>query len=39
LRTVVGFQASHLDPEFYNRRYKPGALSPTQREHMERWHG
>jgi len=39
LRTVVGFQASHLDPEFYDRRYKPGALSETQREHMERWHG
>lgn len=39
LRTVVGFQASHLDPGFYDRHYRPGALSPTQREHMARWHG
>ncbi len=38
LRTVVGFQASHLDAEFYDRHYKPGALSVTQREHMARWH-
>lgn len=39
LRTVVGFQASHLDEEFYDRHYRPGALSETQREHMARWHG
>jgi hypothetical protein len=37
-RTVCGFQAGHLDPDFYDRHYRPGALSETQREHMERWH-
>lgn len=38
-RTVLGFQASHLDVEFYDRFYRPEALSETQRRHMERWHG
>jgi hypothetical protein len=31
-RTVVGFQACHLDLEFYDRFYRPEALSQTQRE-------
>lgn len=31
-RTVLNFQASHLDAEFYDRFYRPEALSPTQRE-------
>ena len=30
-RTVLGFQASHLDVEFYNRFYRPEALGDTQR--------
>jgi hypothetical protein len=30
-RTVLGFQACHLDAEFYDRFYRPEALSPTQR--------
>jgi hypothetical protein len=38
-RTVLGFQASHVDVEFYDRFYRPGALSGTQREHLARWHG
>jgi hypothetical protein len=38
-RTVLGFQASHLDVEFYDRFYRPGALAATQREHLARWHG
>ncbi|TAK06487.1 hypothetical protein EPO44_05360 [bacterium] len=38
-RTVTGFQASHLDIEFYDRFYRPEALSETQREHMAKWHG
>jgi hypothetical protein len=38
-RTVLGFQASHVDVEFYDRFYQPGALSETQREHLGRWHG
>jgi len=37
-RTVLGFQAGHLDLEFYDRHYRPEALSETQRRHGERWH-
>jgi hypothetical protein len=37
-RTVLGFQANHVDPDFYDRFYKPEALSETQRRHMEQWH-
>jgi hypothetical protein len=37
-RTVLGFQANHVDTAFYDRFYKPEALSETQRRHMERWH-
>ena len=32
-RTVTAYQASHLDPSFYDEYYKPGALSPTQVSH------
>jgi hypothetical protein len=38
-RTVLGFQACHLDPEFYDRYYRPQALSETERDHMANWHG
>jgi hypothetical protein len=31
-RTVLGFQACHLDLEFYERFYRPEALGETQRE-------
>jgi hypothetical protein len=31
-RTVVGFQACHLDVEFYDRFYRPEALTQTQRD-------
>jgi hypothetical protein len=31
-RTVLGFQACHLDTEFYDRFYRPEALGSTQRE-------
>ena len=31
-RTVVGYQACHLDVEFYERYYQPEALTSTQRE-------
>lgn len=30
-RTVLAYQASDVDTEFYDRFYRPGALSPTQR--------
>ncbi|MFI7494006.1 hypothetical protein ACH9D2_04690 [Kocuria sp. M4R2S49] len=31
-------QAVHLDTEFYDRHYRPGAYLPTHAHHMERWH-
>lgn len=37
-RTVLGFQANHLDLEFYTRHYKSEAVGERQRRHMERWH-
>jgi hypothetical protein len=38
-RTVLGFQACHLDGEFYDRFYRSDALSETERGHMAKWHG
>lgn len=35
-RTVLGFQACHLDAEFYDKFYKPEALGQTQREDFAR---
>ena len=35
-RTVLGFQACHLDAEFYDRFYRPEALGETQREDFAR---
>jgi hypothetical protein len=37
-RTVLGYQATHVDEEFYDRFYRPEALSETQRRHADRWH-
>jgi hypothetical protein len=37
-RTVLGFQACHLDLAFYDRYYRPESLSETERRHMENWH-
>jgi hypothetical protein len=37
-RTVLGFQACHLDNEFYDRFYRAEALSETERRHMDQWH-
>ncbi|HTL17524.1 MAG TPA: hypothetical protein VL793_09815 [Patescibacteria group bacterium] len=34
-RTVLGFQACHLDAEFYDRFYHPDALSENQRERFK----
>lgn len=36
-RTVVAFQAAHVDAEFYDRFYRPEALGARQREDYERW--
>jgi hypothetical protein len=38
LRTVLGFQATHLDLEFYDKHYKPEAVSDTVRTHFTDWH-
>jgi hypothetical protein len=38
-RTVLGFQANHLDIDFYDRFYREDALGRTQRAHMDVWHG
>lgn len=35
-RTVLGFQACHLDAEFYDRFYRPEALAATQRDDYAR---
>jgi hypothetical protein len=32
-------QAQHLDLDFYDRFFEPGAYLRTHAEHMERWHG
>lgn len=31
-------QAQHLDLEFYDHYFKPGAYLTTHKEHMDRWH-
>ena len=36
---MPGFvQAVHLDTEYYDKYFKPGAYLETHREHMETWH-
>ena len=35
-RTVLGFQASHLDAEFYDKFYRPEALGESQRQDWKR---
>jgi hypothetical protein len=36
--TLVGFQAHHLDEDFYARYYPPEALTSTHRAHEAAWH-
>jgi hypothetical protein len=38
-RTLLTYQAHHLDLDFYNRFYRPEALGETQRGHDALWHG
>jgi hypothetical protein len=38
-RTMLGYQATHVDAEFYDRFYVPDALTETQRLHQKHWHG
>lgn len=35
---IMHLQAHHLDLEFYDRFYKPGAYLQTHANHMARWH-
>jgi hypothetical protein len=37
-RTLLAYQAHHLDLEFYDRFYRPETISETQRQHARRWH-
>ena len=37
-RTVLGYQATHVDVDFYERFFHPDALTDTQRRHLSRWH-
>ena len=37
-RTSVGFQAAHLDLAFYEKHYRPEAISDAHRTHDARWH-
>jgi len=36
--TLMGFQAGHVDEDFYDHHYRPESLSDTHRSHMQRWH-
>lgn len=36
---TIYLQAHHLDLEFYDRFFKPGAYLPTHANHFARWHG
>lgn len=37
---LPGFvQAQHIDTEFYDARYQPGAYLEVHADHMQRWHG
>jgi len=35
---IMHLQAHHLDLEFYDRFFKPGAYLRTHAEHMKKWH-
>ena len=36
---TLGFQTNHVDLGFYDRHYRPEALTDAQRNHMKHWHG
>ena len=35
---LMYLQAHHLDLEFYDKFYKPGAYLKTHAQHMKKWH-
>ncbi len=38
-RTVIGYQATHVDTDFYDRFFRADALTGTQRERFAMWAG
>jgi hypothetical protein len=38
-KTVIAYQAHHVDTAFYDRFYTQGSYTDAHREHMARWHG
>ena len=38
LRSLMAYQAHHVDTEFYDRFFKPGAYHDLHRRHFEVWH-
>ena len=38
IRTLMAFQAHHIDTAFYDRFYRPGAYTHAHAEHFARWH-
>ena len=38
MSTLLWFQALHLDTDFYDRHYQPGAYTAAIRDHMKNWH-
>lgn len=37
-QTAIGYQATHVDVDFYDRFFKPEALTDAQRQHQADWH-
>lgn len=37
-KTVIAFQAHHVDPAFYDRFYPQSSLPAAHREHLDHWH-
>ena len=38
IRTLMAFQAHHIDPAFYDRFFRPGAYTEAHAGHFARWH-
>ncbi len=38
IRTLMAFQAHHIDTAFYDRFYRPGAYTDAHATHFARWH-
>lgn len=38
MSTLLWFQALHLDTDFYDQFYQPGAYTEAIRDHMKHWH-